>query len=325
MPAVIRAIAYHLPARRVTNADLAAEFPEWSVDKIAAKTGIHERPVAAPGECSSDLAEAAAKALFAENQIDPQSIEFVLFCTQTPDFTLPNSACLLQARLGLPTTAGALDFNLGCSGYVYGLSLARGLVESGQVGNVLLLTGDTYSKLLDPADRSVRTIFGDAGTATLLEKRDGVGGIGPVVFGTDGRGGKNFVAPQGGFRGAARESEGHRALWMNGPEIFNFTLSAVPQAVRAVLDRAQLSLEQIDLVVPHQANEYMLETLRKKLGVPSEKFVVELARFGNTVSGTIPIALACAMQQQRLRAGMKVLLIGFGVGYSWGAAIIDWS
>jgi len=325
MPTVIKSVAYHLPARRVSNADLVAEFPDWTVDKIAAKTGIDQRGVAGADECSSDFAAAAAKKLFAENRIDPLSVEFILFCTQTPDFALPTSACLLQHRLGLPTTAGALDFNLGCSGYIYGLSLARGLIDSGQVRNVLLLTGETYSKLLDSKDRSVRTIFGDAGTATLLEHRaDGVG-IGPVVFGTDGRGGKNLVAPQGGFRGAVREAEGRSALWMNGPEIFNFTLGAVPQVVSAVLERAHLSLDQIDLVVPHQANQFMLDTIRKKLGVPAEKFVVELGEFGNTVSSTIPIALTVAAQKGKLRPGMKVLLVGFGVGYSWGATVVNWA
>ena len=325
--AVIAGVEYHLPERVLTNDDLAAEFPEWGAAKIAEKTGIEKRHIAAEGELSSDLATAAARKLFASSQVAPASIDFVLFCTQTPDFGLPTTACLLQHRLGLPQSAGALDFNLGCSGYVYGLSLAKALIESGQVRNLLLLTGETYSKLLDSADKTVRTIFGDAGTATLIraEAGDAAEGIGPVVYGTDGSGGANLICHRGGMRGAAAESSGHDALWMNGPEVFNFTIRVVPPAVEQVLARSGLRLEEIDLFVFHQANRYMLEHLRKKLHVPEEKFVVAMAHCGNTVSCTIPIALREAQIQGRLRAGHRVMLVGFGVGYSWGATVVQWN
>lgn len=322
--ATVTAIEYYLPERRLTNSELAAEFPEWTVDKIAEKTGIHTRHIAAPGECSSDLACAAAQKLFASGKVSPAEIDFVLFCTQTPDFALPTSACLLQHRLGIPTTAGALDFNLGCSGYIYGLSLAKGLIESGQARRLLLLTAETYSKLLDPADKAVRTIFGDAGAATLLVATDAAEALGPFAFGTDGSGGKNLVCHRGGFRGANAESLGREALWMNGPEIFNFTLRIVPDVVQRVLAKAGLKQEEVDLFVFHQANQYMLEHLRKKLGVPAEKYVVALAHTGNTVSCSIPIALREAEAAGRLRPGARMMLVGFGVGYSWGATMIRW-
>lgn len=324
--AAITAVTYALPERVVTNADLGAEFPEWGADKIAEKTGIQSRHVAGPDETSADLAARAAEKLLGSGVVAKAEIDFLLFCTQTPDFALPTSACLLQHRLGLPTSAGALDFNLGCSGYVYGLGLARGLVESGQARRVLLLTGETYSKLLDPADKTVRTIFGDAGSATLVTAvESGEGAIGAVVFGTDGAGGPNLVCHRGGWRGARAEAAGREALWMNGPEIFNFTLRVVPEVVRRTLEKAGVTANDVDLFVFHQANRYMLDHLRKKLAVPVEKFVVAMEHCGNTVSSTIPIALVEAAARGQLRSGQRVLLVGFGVGYSWGAALVRWA
>lgn len=346
MRAVVRSIAYHLPERVLDNAALAAEFPEWSVEKIREKTGIDRRHIAAEGETSGDLAARAAQALFAREGVDPKQIDYLLFCTQTPDYVLPTTACVLQERLGLRTDVGALDFNLGCSGYVYGLGLAKALLETGQARAVLLLTGETYSKLVHPGDKSVRTLFGDAGAATLVtlaEDGDEAAGapagaalLGPFVYGTDGRGAGNLIVATGAFRaprGATPATETHDEfhntrsadhLYMNGGEIFTFTLRAVPQAVRALLERAGEALERVDLVVLHQANAYMLEHLRRKLGVPPERFVVELDEVGNTVSCTIPIALERAREKGALRPGMRVLLVGFGVGYSWSAALLTW-
>lgn len=348
MPAVVRSIAYHLPERVLDNAELAAQFPEWSVEKIFGKTGIDRRHIAAPDETSADLGERAARALFERDGLDPQCVDYLLFCTQTPDYILPTTACVLQHRLGMRTSAGALDFNLGCSGYVYGLGLAKGLIETGQADSVLLVTAETYSKLIHPRDKSVRTLFGDAAAATLVTNATnatnataspGARGepIGPFVYGTDGRGAGNLVVTTGAFRSprtpeSAREvgdkfgnvrSADH--LYMNGGEIFTFTLQAVPRLVDAVLEKAGVALAQIDLVVLHQANAYMLEHLRKRLGVPPERFVVELEGVGNTVSSTIPIALERARQRGALRAGMRVLLVGFGVGYSWGATLLTWA
>jgi len=316
----LKAVAYHLPERVLTNEHLAAQFPEWGVDKIAAKTGISTRHIAAADELSSDLALAAARKLFAGSPCGPADIDFLLLCTQTPDHALPTTACLLQHRLGLRTNCGALDFNLGCSGYIYGLSLAKGLVETGQAGQVLLLTAETYSKLLDPADKTVRTLFGDGAAATLIvANAEAEERIGPFVFGTDGSGGRNLICTQGGFR------ENMKApLFMNGPEIFNFTIRAVPEAVAVLLRRADLRLDEVDLFVFHQANAYMLEHLRRKLGIPPHKFVLAMEHTGNTVSATIPIALKQAEAKGELKPGMKVMLVGFGVGYSWGAAMLRW-
>ena len=338
MHASVSAIEYYLPEKTVSTEDLAAEFPGWTVAKIDEKTGIRDRHIAAPGECSSDLAVAAARKLFDSGACQPGEIDYLLFCTQSPDHFLPTTACLIQDRLGIPTTAGALDFNLGCSGFVYGLGLAEGLISSGQASRVLLLTAETYSKFLHVGDRSVRTIFGDAGAATLLVAREAEAPlIGPFVYGTDGSGGPNLIVPTGGMRLPRTAESGvpcedangnlrsQDNLFMNGAEIFSFTLAAVPESVAAVLQKAGLALSDIDLFVFHQANRYMLEHLRKRLKISPEKFQLTMGHCGNTVSSTIPIALKHAALEGRLHLGDLVMVVGFGVGYSWGATLVRWS
>lgn len=331
MHAVIRAIEYHLPERVLTNGELGDAFPDWGIEKIAAKTGIIERRLAGPRECASDLAVAAAQKLFASGACGPEEVDFLLFCTQSPDYFLPTTACILQQRLGLPTGTGALDFNLGCSGFVYGLSLAKGLIETGQATRVLLLTGETYSKFLRPDDRGTRPLFGDAAAATLIEDRaeappGGLPWIGPFVFGTDGGGMRNLIVSGGAMRqenGGGGEGASGRPghLHMNGPEIFAFTLRVVPRAVSDLLAKAGRTIDDIDLFVFHQANRHMLEHLREKTGIPQEKFVLALRHCGNTVSSTIPIALKDAAENGLLRPGALVMVVGFGVGYSWGATL----
>ena len=339
MTAVLRAIEHAFPETALTTAELAAEFPSWSVEKIDETTGIHERHIAAQSECASDLAVVAAEKLFASGVCSRETIDFLLFCTQTPDYFLPPTACLLQHRLGLATRTGSFDFNLGSSGYVYGLGLAQGLIDTGQASNVLLLTADTYSKLLNRQDRSVRTIFGDAATATWITggSSPGPGGLieGPYVYGTDGRGGENLIVPAGAFRqphsletgregadenGNIRSAEN---LFMHGAEIFAFTMRAVPRLVRDIMAKAGLSWEDIDLVIFHQANRQMLDHLRRSIRIPEDKFHIAVAH-GNTVSCTIPIALDDAIRAGRVHHGSKILLAGFGVGYSWGATVLRW-
>jgi 3-oxoacyl-[acyl-carrier-protein] synthase-3 len=339
--AAIRAVDYHLPEPVLTNEDLARDFPTWSAGKVAEKTGIIHRHLAAPAECASDLALAAACKLLAGGACRPDEVDFLLLCTQSPDYFLPTTACILQDRLALPTTAGALDFNLGCSGYVYGLGLAKGLIETGQATTVLLLTAETYSKFLDPNDHSVRALFGDAAAATLIRGRPdspqgGQPWIGPFVFGTDGAGAENLIVHGGALRHRANaknqptgdstnSSRDPDYLYMNGPEIFSFTLDAVPRAVQALLARTGITIEGVDRFVFHQANAYMLEHLRAKLRIPEEKFIISLSHCGNTVCSTIPIALKEAAGRGRLPPGSLVMLVGFGVGYSWGATFIRWS
>lgn len=334
--AAITTIKTYLPEAVLTNDQLAAQLGAWDAGQILEKTGIRERHIAQQTECSSDLGVETAKKLFQSGACAPGEIDFLLFCTQSPDYYLPTSACLIQDRLGLPTSCGALDFNQGCSGFVYGLALAKTLVETGLANKVLLITAETYSKFINPRDRSVRTIFGDGAAATLIEPVESeVDLIGPFVFGTDGRGANNLIVPVGGLRQRFRsdsavehEDEGgnwrsEQDLYMNGPEIFNFTLQSVPAAVKQLLQKSGRTLEQIDFFVFHQANKFMLERLRNKLKIPTEKFWLNMECVGNTVSSTIPIALEGARQENKVQPGQRVMLVGFGVGYSWAAGIIQ--
>jgi 3-oxoacyl-[acyl-carrier-protein] synthase-3 len=338
MHAVIGNISYVLPEHVLTNEELAAAFDGWSVEKIAGKTGIERRHTAAPDECASDLAVQAARKLFEESGVSPRDVDYILFCTQSPDYFLPTTACLIQDRLGIPTSAGAVDYNQGCSGFVVGLGLAKGLIETGQARRVLLLTAETYSKHIHPGDRSIRTLFGDAAAATFIEASETEGlapPIGPLVYGTDGRGAENLIVPRGGMRQRERstteavaDEQGNvrsdNDMRMNGAEIFNFTLRAIPPVVQGLLAKANLDMDGVDLFVFHQANQYMLEHLRKKLKIPESKFYIHLRDCGNTVSSTIPIALRSALDEGVLRPGQRVMVIGFGVGYSWAAAMLCW-
>jgi len=331
MSAFIRQIAYYIPEHVVTNEDLVAEFPEWTVEKIASKVGVMQRGVVAQGETAADLAVKAAECLFAKQEVDKREIDYVLFCTQSPDYFLPTSACIIQRRLNLRTDIGALDFNLGCSGYIYGLSLAKGLISAGIATNVLLLTGETYSKHIHPRDKGNRTIFGDAGSATVISN-NGIAEICNFSLGTDGSGAGNLIVKTGGMRhpdkiGDLKFDENGNPissdyLYMNGSEIFTFTLDKVPPLVENTLKVNLMEKSDIDLFIFHQANKYMLDFLRKKIKIPQDHFYYALSQYGNTVSNTIPIALSNAIESKDVENGMKVLVAGFGVGYSWGGAIL---
>lgn len=330
MKAYIKAISYYLPETVVSNEQIVSEFPEWTVEKIADKVGVHSRCVAAEYETATDLAVNAAEKLFENNkELSKADIDYVLFCTQSPDYHLPTSACIIQDRLGLRTDIGALDFNLGCSGYIYGLSLAKGLIAAGVARSVLLLTGETYSKYLHNRDKGNRTIFGDAATATIVST-EGWGEIGNFALGTDGRGAENLIVRTGCSKHQDKKNDlefdengnpvSSDYLFMNGAKIFTFTQKNVPIVVNQTLEKNGLTKEDINLFVLHQANSYMLEFLRKKMKIDDSKFMRYMAEVGNTVSNSIPIALVEAEKQKLLKG--NILLCGFGVGYSWGGCII---
>lgn len=332
MKAAIKKIAVHFPSQRLTNADLFKIFPEKADSDVFKKLGIESRPIAAEGECSSDLGVAAAIKLFDTGVISPSDIDFILFCSQTPDYYTPTTACLIQDRLGIPQNCGALDFNLGCSGYVYGLSLAKGLVETGAAKNVLLITAETYSKIINEKDWVVRTVFGDAGAATLISAQDSEQEmIGPFVFGTDGSGGDKLIIPGGGFRTPITrdnvdetwEAKGKVRLlnqvFMNGKGIYNFAVRTVPLAFRELMEKTQRSTEEYQQFIFHQANSFMLASLRDRLRLPEDKFYINMKDCGNTVSCTLPVGLWDCLENGCLTAGDRVLLLGFGVGLSWGA------
>ena len=331
MNAYIKDIAYYLPKTEVTNEAIVRDFPEWSVEKIALKVGVDKRHVAAEDETALNMAIKAAERLYQNENIKKEDIDFLLFCTQSPDYKLPTSACIIQHQLGLRKDIGALDFNLGCSGYVYGLSLAKGLICSGIAKNVLLLTGETYSKHLHPRDKGNRTIFGDAASATVIST-SGIAKIGNFSLGTDGSGAENLIIKSGGMRCPEKQNDlwfdengnpvSSDYLYMNGSEIFTFTLDNVPPLVEDVLLRNTITKDEIDLYVFHQANKYMLNFLRKKIKIGSERFYICLSEYGNTVSNTIPIALFNAIDDKTISGKFKVMLAGFGVGFCWGGTVL---
>jgi 3-oxoacyl-[acyl-carrier-protein] synthase-3 len=326
----IKAISYYLPEEILSNDLINKEFPEWDIEKISSKTGINTRHISAKDEFSSDMAVKAAEKLFEEHNIDKSTIDFLLFCTQSPDYFLPTTACIIQERLDLNTTIGALDYNLGCSGFVYGLSLAKGLIVGEMAKNVLLITSETYSKFIHPKDKSNKTIFGDAAAATLITSENGFCSIGNFIFGTDGKGAENLIVKQGGMRFPVLEDNedvsdefgnvrNDKNLFMNGSEIFNFTGEFVPKLIQGILDKTNFAKEDIDLFVFHQANKYMLNHLRKKIKIPEDKFFISMENCGNTVSSTVPIALYEAQKQGKVDNCKNLILAGFGVGYSWAA------
>lgn len=331
MEAFIKAIAYNLPDKVLTNEMIAREFPEWTVEKIDKKIGIKMRHVAEEGETASDLAVVAAEKLFAENQIDRSIVDYLIFVTQSPDYHLPTTACLIQTKLGLSKNITAFDMNLGCNGFITGLSVAKAVIVSGQAENVLLLTGETYSKYMHERDKSNRTIFGDGAAATLIS-REGMAKIGNFVVGTDGTGAENLIVKSGGARspkpiddllfddfGNPRSSDN---LYMDGPAILNYSLENIPSLAADVLAKNGLAMEDIDLHVYHQANVFLANLERKLLRIPQEKYYVSIENTGNTVSSTIPIALCEAMKEGELHEGMKVLSLAQGLGYTWGGMVL---
>ena len=330
MEAYIKAISYYLPEKVVTNEQLVEEFPEWSVEKIAKKVGINERHIAAEDETAGDMAFKAAEILIAEKQIDKSTIDFVLLCTQSPDYFLPSTSCIIQSKLGLPTKCGAFDFNLGCSGYEYGLAVAKGLIMSGIAKNILLLTAETYNKHIHPKDKGNRTIFGDGASASLIST-GGFAKIGEFVLGSDGRGYDRLIHKTGAMRHYQSLNDFHEDengtplssdyLFMDGKAIFDFTSDVVPTMIEETLQKNQLTMEDVDLFVFHQANRYMINYLRKLMEIDKDKFYVFMENVGNTVSSTIPIALVEAQKEGRLHG--KVVLAGFGVGLSYGAVVLD--
>ena len=335
MKARIAAMDYALPRTLLTNEALTHDHPDWKIDKMSKTTGIRTRRVATEDEYTSGLAVSAAGKLFARHDIDPTDIDYLILCTQSPDYFLPTTACIVHAEIGMRLDAGAVDVTLGCSGFIYALGLAKGLIESGQVRNVLVITAESFSKFVNPNDKATRPIFGDAATATLVLSDPNHDGLTGIVLGTDGRGGPGLVVPNGGLRDAEEfspnssvEARGLQSngydMYMDGLEIFNFTIRVVPGCVDEVLRKAALTMSDVDLFVFHQANGYLIEHLRKKLEIPTEKFVVSMEDYGNTGSSTIPIALTDAVAAGRVHKGDKIMLVGFGVGLSWGGVLVTW-
>jgi 3-oxoacyl-[acyl-carrier-protein] synthase-3 len=333
MKAYIKAISYHLPDKVLTNDDLAREFPDLKIGDLTRLTGVRQRHIAAEDETAGDLAFHAAKKLFAEHHIGPAEIDHIIFCAQGADYITPSTAVILQERLGIPQHAGSLDINQGCTGFVYGLSVANGLIATNNAKHVLLLTSINVSELIHPKDKSNKAIFGDGAAATLISANKEMpdSGIGDFVYGTDGKGFETIIIRHGGARYPYDKFEAEdyideagvirndRCFYMNGAGVFNFSLEKVPQMISQLFDKAGISEDEVDLYVFHQANQIILESIFRKMKIPMEKQYFQLENCGNTVSSTIPIALYHAIADGRVKRGDTLVLAGFGVGFSWAA------
>lgn len=315
---------------RVRHIDEDARiFGQSQVERIRESTGVVQRPVTETNLCTSDLCYAAADRLLQQLGWERTTIDGLLFVTQTPDYFLPATSCILQNRLALGTNCAAFDINLGCSGYVYGLWLAGHLIAGG-LERVLLLVGDTISRVVSPRDRATALLFGDAGTATALERTE----CSPKMsfeLGSDGRGWPHLIVPAGSFRQPRNENTARRTqreggnirsdedLFMDGAEIFGFTLRVVPRLVANLLERTGSSLHSMDAIVMHQANQFIIDHLTKRLKISPEKVPTTLRLYGNTSSASIPLTLVVSLGGRLQRESLRLLLIGFGVGWSWGA------
>lgn len=335
MNAYINYISCYLPEKKLNNIDIQLLHPEWSIDKISSKTGIFSRSISADDEFSSDMAVKVCNDLFSNNNsISKNDIEYLIVCTQTPDYLLPSTSCLVQNRLGLNESIGAIDVNQGCSGFIYLLGLAKGLISSGQVNNVLLVTVDTYSKLINPLDKSNKTLFGDAACAIFISNANiGISAkIEQFFYGTNGAGYGSLIVKNGGMRNRISSSEdvfendnflkNDNNLFMDGRAVFEFTFTVVPILVNEILIKNNLTLEKIDKFVFHQANKFMLEKIRAKIGIPEHKFIFNLEHCGNTVSSTIPTSLKMLNDSIGFKSGEIIMICGFGVGLSYGGTII---
>ena len=334
MNASLLAVSGYLPEKVLTNEELGRLFPSIRIEDLTRLTGVKQRHIAAEDETAVDMAVAAALNLFGEQRLDPAEIDFLLLNTQWPDYITPSSACIVQDRLGIPLSAGSLDISQGCTGYIYGLSVAKGLVESGSARKVLLLTAETITKSIHPEDHSNRAIFGDGATASLITAGESAGAsIGNFTFGSDGSKFRDIIIQAGGARKPFQTPESQATetgpalrredmFFMNGPAVFTFSVNVTPGLIGSILQKNELSMEETDLFIFHQANQIILETIIRKNKIDPGKAVIFLEELGNTVSSTIPFALMAARQQGKAGKGSKVLLAAFGVGFSWGGTVL---
>ncbi len=331
----IKDIAYYLPAQVVTNEDLHRENPSWNMDKVEQRAGVQKRYITSEHETALDLAFQACKKLFEKYPDARNQIDGLLFCTQSPDYIMPPNACVLHKLLELPENTFALDYNLACSGFIYGLGMARGLIHTGMAKNVLIVNSETYSKYIHKKDRSVRVIFGDGASASWITSSESDEGITDILCATSGYHYDKFIIWAGGSRTPKSEESAQLVeddsgnvrtkehMHMQGYEILKFVSNRVPKQVMTLLKRNGLTVGDIDTFFFHQASKMALDSLTRLLRIPQEKVYRNLHEIGNTVSASIPIALRNALDRGIVSKGNKVLLCGFGVGLSWGSALME--
>ena len=325
-------IEYALPSKVLDNAELALLHPDWNMTRMLARTGVERRHVASCGETSLDFAVTAAAQLVESGAVTTEEIDGVIFCTQSPDYPMPGNAHLLHRQMDLRQDVFAFDITLACSGFVYGLGIAQGMLLSGMAEVILLATSDTYTQRLSPDDRATVTLFGDGGAVTVLRATEDDRGIRDISFGSAGSHSDHFIIREGGARQPAKlKNEAPEQttpslesyVSMNGMGVLSFFNSVIPKSIQEILSRNELTMDQVDHFVFHQASQIALDSIAKALGIPSNKMIVDIKETGNLVSASVPVALARAMKCGRLRDGQVIVLCGFGVGLSWSCAIID--
>lgn len=331
----IEVISCAFPAHILTNEELRAAHEDWDFDRLEKRAGVFARHVAANGETALDFVIQACEQLDAQGQLRPADIDALIFCTQCPDYVMPPNSCILHGKLNLRPEVLAFDITLACSGYIYGLRLADSLICSGAARRVLLATSDTYTRYVHAGDRATRCLFGDGGAVSMIAASQNGRGIRDIRCGTAGNQYDRFMIPAGGMRisrspetaietvdgsGNIRTAE---HIKMDGLGILSFFNATVPSSVRQTLASNGLSIDDVDLFVFHQASQVALDSLRTIIGIPIEKMVYDLAETGNLVSASIPVALRRAFDRGQAKPGQLALLCGFGVGLSWGTALVD--
>lgn len=335
MQNIIQDISCYFPEKILTNEQLKDEFPNLKLLELTRLTGVHQRHICSDAQTSVDMAIAAAEKLFRESSIKKQDVDFIIFCSAGGDYITPPSSCIIHNRLGLPEHCGAFDYNQGCTGYIYGLSMADSMISSGNANNILLITSEAITKTIHPNDSSNRAIFGDGATASIIVRNKDKSNFGKFIFGTDGskyghiiikHGRERFPLPKyaeddktdnfGNVRNDAN-------FFMDGSEVFNFSVSKAPELVSQLLGKSGLNFDDIDFFVFHQANQIILETIGRKLKIPNSKLIIDIKTTGNTVSSTIPITLGNALYKGKIKRGNILLIAGFGVGFSWGGTIMN--
>ena len=326
-------LASAVPQDVLTVVDDALTFGDVDAKRISESTGVYKRYVASNGLCASDLCFSAAERLLTELGWQRDSVDVLIFVSQTPDYLLPATSCSIHGRLNLSTRCAAFDIDMGCSGYIYGFWVASNLIACGGAKRVLLLVGDTISRIVSPRDRATAPLFGDAGTATALESDVDAPAI-AFELGTDGTGQDHLIVPAGAFRQPRTEHTLQRTereggnvrsdedLFMNGAEVFTFTLRVVPKLIKSVINAAGWSTENVDAWIMHQANRFMLQHLIKRMQLPADRVVLALEEYGNTSSASIPLAMTHSLRERLSEGKLNLVMVGFGVGFSWGAVAL---
>ena len=332
LQAYLNFVSYTLAPNKVTNTDLSNSFTDFSEEKIWKSTGIKNRYTIDPFTRISDFGAECAEAFFEQYPIKKEEIDFLIFCTECPDYMGPATSCIVQHKLNLSTNTGTIDLAFGCSGYTYGLSMAKALIESGMANNILFITADIPTQVLSKEDAHLHFLFSDGASASLISSRAEGYRIGDFIFGTDGAGESKLLSKNSAFyepktsewyKEQINEGLLHGRMQMDGEDVFRFSLREVPRLVNSILTKNNCQQDDIDLFVFHQASTIILKSLKRKLRIPDERFFCNLAEVGNTVSASIPIALCDAFSQGKIKPGMKVLIAGFGIGYSWSGTIIQ--